>query len=112
MISIQILQDTIDGLKNITRIDMSLIEREGKVIASTEQDMMNKQVDEVPSFITSQAESQLIANYQYFKVFDNGITEYVVLINGEDEETYRIGKITAFQIPFRIREMIINRLPK
>jgi carbohydrate diacid regulator len=35
---------------------------------------------------------------QYFKVTDNGIAECVVIIRGEDEESYRIGKIAAFQI--------------
>lgn len=98
MISSQILQSTIDGLKNITRREMSVIEREGKVVASTEEEMMNKQIDGISSFIMSQAESQLIQSYQYFKVFDNGVTEYIVIIRGEDEETYRIGKITAFQL--------------
>jgi carbohydrate diacid regulator len=31
-------------------------------------------------------------------VFDNGVPEYVVCIKGEDDEAYRIGKLTAFQI--------------
>ena len=39
MISNQILQSTIDGLKNITRKDLSVIEKEGKVIATTEEEM-------------------------------------------------------------------------
>ncbi len=33
MISNQILQSTIDGLKNITRKELSVVEKEGKVIA-------------------------------------------------------------------------------
>ncbi len=98
MISSQILQSTIDGLKNITRREMSVIEREGKVVASTEEDMAGKQIEGINNFIMSQAENQLIQSYQYFKVFDNGATEYVVIIKGEDEETYRIGKIAAFQL--------------
>ena len=40
----------------------------------------------------------MVQGYQYFKVFDNGSPEYIVMIKGEDEEAYRIGKITAFQI--------------
>ena len=98
MLSSQILQSTIDGLKNITRREFSVLEREGKVVASTEADKVNKQIDTVPEFVSSAAESQLIKKYQYFKVLDNGVTEYVILIKGEDEETYRIGKIAAFQI--------------
>ena len=35
MISNQILQSTIDGLKGITRIDLCVIDVEGKVLAAT-----------------------------------------------------------------------------
>ena len=98
MISNQILQNTIDGLKNITRKDLSVIEKEGKVIATTEEAMIGKQIDAVDNFVASQAESQLIMGYHFFKVYDNGITEYVIQVKGEDEEGYRIGKIAAFQI--------------
>ena len=38
MISNQILQSTIDGLKGITRIDLCIIDTEGKVMATTFQD--------------------------------------------------------------------------
>ena len=38
MISNQILQNTIDGLKGITRIDLCIIDMEGKVLAATFQD--------------------------------------------------------------------------
>lgn len=98
MISNQILQNTIDGLKNITRREFSVIDREGKVIVTTEQSMINKSIDGVEFFINSPAENQLVQGYQYFKVFDNGTTEYIIITKGEDEETYQIGKITTFQI--------------
>ena len=35
MISNQILQNTIDGLKSITRIDLCVIDTEGIILAST-----------------------------------------------------------------------------
>lgn len=98
MISNQILQSTIDGLKNITRRELSIIEREGKIVASTEEEKIGTASEGIEHFIMSQAESQLIQGYQFFKVFDNGLSEYVITIKGEDEETYRIGKIAAFQI--------------
>ena len=87
MISNQILQSTIDGLKNIIRRELSVAEREGNTV-----------IENADIFIQSPAENQLVQGYQYFKVFDNGSPEYIVMINGEDEEAYRIGKITAFQI--------------
>lgn len=98
MISNQILQSTIDGLKNITQKDMSVVEKEGKVIATTEENMIGRQIDAIENFVGSQADSQLILGYQYFKVYDNGIPEYVIQVKGEDEDGYRIGKIAAFQI--------------
>ena len=98
MISNQILQSTIDGLKNIIRRELSVAEREGKIVATTEESMVNTVIESADIFIQSPAENQLVQGYQYFKVFDNGSTEYIVMIKGEDEEAYRIGKITAFQI--------------
>lgn len=41
MISNQILQSTIDGLKNIIRRELSVAEREGKIVATTEESMVN-----------------------------------------------------------------------
>lgn len=98
MISNQILQSTIDGLKNIIRRELSIAEREGKIVATTEESMVNTVIENTDIFIQSPAENQLVQGYQYFKVFDNGSPEYIVMIKGEDEEAYRIGKITAFQI--------------
>lgn len=98
MISNQILQSTIDGLKNIIRRELSVAEREGKIVATTEESMVNTVIESADIFIQSPAENQLVRGYQYFKVFDNGSPEYIVMIKGEDEEAYRIGKITAFQI--------------
>ena len=98
MISNQILQNTIDGLKNITRKELSVVEKEGKVIATTEENMIGRQIETVENFVSSQAESQLILGYQYFKIYDNGVPEYVIQVKGGDEEGYKIGKIAAFQI--------------
>ncbi|MCL2204486.1 MAG: helix-turn-helix domain-containing protein [Defluviitaleaceae bacterium] len=98
MITNQILQGAVDGLKQITRKDITIADREGKVAASTELNMHQELADLVDSFINSPAENQLIQGNQYFKVIDNSITEYVVLIQGEDEDTYRMGKLAAFHI--------------
>lgn len=98
MISNQILQNAIDGLKNITQVDLSIIERDGNIIVSTEHDMVGRYVEGIEAFISSPAESQSMQGSQYFKVFDSGICEYIVRVTGEQDEYYRIGKIAAFQI--------------
>jgi carbohydrate diacid regulator len=98
VITNQILQGAVDGLKQITRKDITITDREGKLSAGTEMNMHQGLAPLIESFINSPAENQLIQGNQYFKVIDNGITEYVVLIHGEDEDTYRMGKVAAFHI--------------
>lgn len=98
MITNQVLQGAVEGLKLIIRKDITVTDREGKIAATTEADLHEGLAVLVDSFINSPAENQLIQGNQYFKVIDNGITEYVVLIGGEDEDTYRMGKVVAFHI--------------
>ncbi len=98
MISNQIIQNTIDGLKNITRIDISVMDREGKVLATTEPRVEDEYNHAVPDFVTSQAESQLVKGYQFFKVYDDNRVEFIISAKGEAEDVYQIGKIASFQI--------------
>ena len=97
MISNQILQNTIDGLKDITRVDLCVLDREGKVLASTFAE--NEDYEEaVMSFVESPADSQVVQGHQFFKIFDEHQLEYVLLASGRNEDVYMIGKIAAFQI--------------
>ena len=97
MISNQILQNTIEGLKGITRIDLCIIDTEGKVLASTFPEA-DAYTGSVLAFIDSPADSQVIQGFQFFKVFDENQLEYILLINGGSEDAYMIGKIAVFQI--------------
>ncbi|MCL1996656.1 MAG: helix-turn-helix domain-containing protein [Defluviitaleaceae bacterium] len=98
MISNQILQSTVNGLKNITKCDFGVIEREGKVVVSTEMEMLGKTIETVKDFMTSPAEGMSLQGYNYFKVFDNSVAEYAVTAKGEDGESFRAGQLAAFQI--------------
>ena len=98
MITNQVLQSAVDGLKNITRREITVADREGKIVASTETEYSPGMQSVIDSFVNSPAENQSLQGYQYFKVFDNSLAEYVVIIPGEDEETYRVGKIAAFHL--------------
>ncbi len=97
MISNQILQDTIDGLKNITRTDLCVLDTEGKLLASTFKDVTDCE-EAVLAFVDSPAESQVVKGYQFFKVFDDNQLEHIIMAKGETDDTYMIGKIAAFQI--------------
>lgn len=97
MISNQILQDTIEGIKSITRIDLCVMDTEGKILASTLRDA-DEYEKEVLAFVESPAESQVLKGYQFFKVFDDNQLEYIILAKGETDDVYMIGKIAAFQV--------------
>lgn len=97
MISNQILQNTIDGLKGITRIDLCIIDTEGKVLATTFQDTDNY-VTAALTFVDSPADSQVFLGCQFFKVFDEHQLEYILLAKGDSEDVYMVGKMAVFQV--------------
>ena len=69
MISNQILQNTMDGLKEITKIDFGVLDTEGKVLAATFPDA-DHYVREAENFASSSADSQIMHGCHFFKVFD------------------------------------------
>ena len=97
MISNQVLQSTLDGLKAISRVDLCVMDTEGILLAST-FDGADHFRESVLSFVNSPADSQVISGYQFFKVFDDNQLEYVIIAKGEADDVYMIGKIAAFQV--------------
>ncbi len=97
MISNQILQSTIEGLKAITKIDLCIMDTEGKAVASTYTELGDYEAV-IRAFIEAPAESQMMQDCQLFKIYDEYHLEYVLLVQGESEETYTIGELAAFQI--------------
>ena len=55
MISNLVLQDTINGIKNIGRCELTIVDLEGKVVASTEAENDINRAD-IISFAESQAD--------------------------------------------------------
>ena len=98
MISNQTLQNTIDGLHQITKVDFAVVDSEGGVLAST---IMNpgQYRESAVTFALSEAESQVVSGCQFFKVYDEQQLEFIVLAKGNDEEeALLVGKIATFQI--------------
>ena len=69
MISNQILQSTLDGLKSITKTDFGIYDLDGKQLVSTLPDTEADKAD-LAGFAQSQADSQTIGELQFFKVYD------------------------------------------
>ncbi len=97
MISNQILQNTLEGLKAITRVDLCVMDTEGKALAATINNA-DEYEHAVLAFVESPADSQVLQGYQFFKVFDEHQLEYVILAKGDSDDVYMVGKIASFQI--------------
>lgn len=97
MISNQILQNTLDGLKNISRSDFCVADTEGKILAFTAQNPEISSSD-ILGFAASPADSQVVQGNQFFKVYDENRLEYVLVVSGGSEDIYMIGQMAAFQI--------------
>lgn len=96
MISNQILQNTIEGLKGIARVELCVMDVDGKEIAATKD--MGGCSKAAAQFASSPADSQEIQGFQYFKIFDDQQLEYILVAAGSGEDVYMVGKLAAFQI--------------
>lgn len=97
MISNQVLQETINGIKEVTDIDLCIMDTSGHLVVKT-METMDDVEEEVVSFAESMAESQVIDKFQYFKIFDEKRLEYILLVQGASESIYTVGKLTVLQI--------------
>lgn len=97
MISNQILQSTIEGIKNIGHFELCIVNIDGRVIASTDNSMDNY-ADNAIEFARSAADDQGMGDCHYYKIYDDNQLEYIVVCAGSTENIYTYGKMVAFQI--------------
>ena len=97
MISNQVLQNTLDGLKDISRTDFCILDTDGKLLASTDAEY-EVNPEDIQAFVNSPADSQLMKGSQYIKISDDYQLEYVLVVEGEDDSSYLVGKLAAFQL--------------
>lgn len=97
MISSQVLQTAIDELRAITRIDLCVMDLDGRVAVTTfpGDDI---QVDAVRLFADSAADSQVVSGYHFFKIFDDRNLEYILISRGASEDAYMIGRVAVSEI--------------
>ena len=50
------------------------------------------------AFVDSPAYSQLVSEFQFFKVSEDNQLEYILLAKGGNDDVYMVGKMAAFQI--------------
>lgn len=97
MISGQIIQNAIDELKGITRVDLCVKDLDGNTVASTFEDSeINEEV--ISLFANSLADSQVLQGYHFFKILDNQQVEYILIARGKGEDAYMVGKIAVSEL--------------
>ena len=97
MISNQVLQNTIDGMKEISHLDLCVMDADGHEVAST-QPVFGEASAAIPDFAASPADSQAAGPFQFFKVFDENQLEYILVINGITDNSLLVGRMAAYQI--------------
>ena len=97
MISSQVIRSSIEELKSISKIDMSVWDLEGKVVAATfESEEITPEL--ITGFADSPADSQVIGVHHLMKVLDEEEVLYILDAKGSGEDTYMLGKIAVSQL--------------
>lgn len=97
MISNQIIQTSIDELRAITKVDLSVFDTDGIRVASTTEDC-GVQRNIIENFAVSPADSQVVAGCHLSKILDEGEPAYVLVAKGDNDDVYMISKIAVSQI--------------
>ena len=97
MISSQVIRSSIEELKAISKIDLSIWDLEGKVVAATfESDEITPEV--IAGFADSPADSQVMGTHHLMKVLDEEEVLYILDAKGSSEDAYMLGKIAVSQL--------------
>ena len=97
MVSNQVLQNTIEGIKEISHLELGVMDAEGREVAVTAPVFADAS-GAIPDFAVSPADSQSAGPYQFFKVMDEGQLEFVIVVYGETDSSLLIGRMAAFQL--------------
>lgn len=96
MVTTQVIQQCLDEMKSITKVDLAVVDVEGVLVAKN-SDRFDVSSERITEFAVSPAGSQAMGGCQYLKVYDDGDPIYV-LICGDSSEEYMIGKVAVANI--------------
>ncbi len=96
MITNQIIQNSIDDLKAITRVDLVVYDLEGQVLARTGEDETDQEL--IRSFVDSPADSEVIGGKHLLKICEDGEPLYILVATGSSEDVYTVAKIAVAQL--------------
>lgn len=97
MISSQIIQNSIDELKNITKVELCVYDLNGVPVAGT-ADMPEIETKLIAGFAESPADSQVIGSHYLLKILDERELLYVLVAKGHGDDAYMVGRIAVSQL--------------
>lgn len=97
MISGQVIQNSIDDLKNITKVDLGVFDLEGQTVAAT-FDLEGLTTEFIHNFAVSPADSQVIGDRHLLKIYDEDELQYILVAKGSSDDVYMIGRIAVSQM--------------
>ncbi len=97
MITNQVIQNTIDELNSITKVDFAVFDVESGLVARTENSEIYD-IEIIESFIDSSIDSQTSGDCHFFKVNDEGEVQYIVISSGLADLSYTMGKVVVCQL--------------
>ena len=94
MLSNQIIQNSIDDLRNITKVELGVYDLEGMKIAvtSSKAEMAS---DIICMFADSIADTQELDNKRFMKIQDEGKDLYILVAVGDIQYSYSVAKIAV-----------------
>ncbi|MCH5275423.1 MAG: helix-turn-helix domain-containing protein [Lachnospiraceae bacterium] len=97
MISSQIIQNSIEELKAITKVELCVYDVNGTFVAGTIE-MPEIQTNLIAGFAESPADSQVIGSHYLLKILDEGELLYVLVAKGQGDNAYTVGRIAVCQL--------------
>lgn len=97
MISNQVIQNSIDELRAITKVDLGVFDVEGLKVATT-VDEIDISRDIIENFASSPADSQVVGGRHLLKILDDGEPAYIIVAQGPSDDVYMVGKIAVSSI--------------
>ena len=97
MISNQVIQNSIDELRAITKVDLGVFDVEGLKVATT-VDEIDISRDIIENFASSPADSLVVGGRHLLKILDDGEPAYILVAQGPSDDVYMVGKIAVSSI--------------
>ncbi|MBQ9359762.1 MAG: helix-turn-helix domain-containing protein [Lachnospiraceae bacterium] len=97
MITNQVLQKTVDEMKEITGVDLAVMELNGSQAASTFPTDDISSIT-VRAFIDSGADDEVAGKLHLYKIEDDGVTNYVLVVKGNDDRAQMVARLAISEI--------------